>query len=176
MTNVNMIEDKRITPPPRHRDPGFIPLCDEGECMRALCVEAWCVDICMSRFFFLCRRTCLCFGGRNKDSIWSEPLIVPVWNTLSFWTPLLEAATEVEWHRAGSSEGFHLQWPLIQGGPPASTSSWHHSLPYSSVAALPPSGEDTLSAFLASPPQLSNSIQCNYMRNKENGEPGRLCW
>lgn len=75
MTNVNTIEDKRITPPPRHRDPGFIPLCDEGECMRESCVWKRGVRTfaCVT-FLFLCadervgEPVCVSKGGTKTPS------------------------------------------------------------------------------------------------------------
>lgn len=77
MTNVNTIEDKRITPPPCHRDPGFIPLCDEGECIRAPCVwkrGVLCVVWCGVFFGVFCadervvEPVCVSRGGTKTPS------------------------------------------------------------------------------------------------------------
>lgn len=81
MTNANTVEDKRITPP----SPVIVIRAMKGErcvCAR-VCVEA-CADTCTrDAFFFLllffARTSILCaFEGRNKESIWSEPVSVPV--------------------------------------------------------------------------------------------------
>lgn len=158
---------------PCHHDPVFILLCDEEECMHAS-VRA-CVCVCtFACLTFLCRRTCMwacscVFESENKDSIWSEPLNVPVGNTLSFWTPFLKqlGGGVVP---GGEQRGVPFEAATRAGSPQLKPFS-----PLQCSCTTLTRG-DTLSPLLPSPPQLSNSIRCNYMCNKESGDPGRLCW
>lgn len=80
MTNVNTTEDKRLTRPPAIMIL-VLNCCGQGNVWVRSCVCFFCV----SSFFFLHTATfqpCV-FEQRNKESIWSEPLNAPVWDTLA---------------------------------------------------------------------------------------------
>lgn len=99
-----------------------------------------CMYVCVRAFarvtvFVQYRRVlCVCvFERKNKDSIWSEPLNVPVWNSSVILKSLFEAARRWSGARRRAARGSYLRQPLTQGAP-----SWSQSVLYGSVVPLSP--------------------------------------
>lgn len=140
----------------------------KSACIRA-CV---CVRICMCHASCMRVHPCVCLRATNKDSIWSEPLNVPVWNTSVILNSLFEATPR--WSRARRRVARGPIWGVrSRREPPADTilSSAARRITLTKrdlVCDDPP--------LPLSPPWLSNSIRCDYMCNKESEDPSRLCW
>ena len=100
MTNVNTIEDKNITHPPVIMILAFC-CCVATE---AAGLHA-CVRVCTCAFLCTSMFEPRVSEQKNKDSIWSEPQNVPVWNTSTILRSLFDAAQRWSGARLKAARG-----------------------------------------------------------------------
>lgn len=128
MTNVNTIEDKRITPPT------VIMILVLYCCVVRMSA---CTQVCACVYAFVCG-TFLCRQNVCEHVCVSLKATTKPPSGLSQWMcvyethchsePCFWSSSKVEWHQADTSKGAHLERPLMQGAP-----SWNHSLLYSTT-------------------------------------------
>lgn len=170
MTNVNTTEEKRITPPP------VIMILDLYCCVVRKSARM-CVHLHVS-CFCADRRVCVScvFERKNKDSIWCEPLSVPVWNASVILRSLFEAARRWSGTRRRAARG-PIWGSRSCREPPAEailspmTELCHaHQRRHTFIWWM-----TTLLLYLHLY-SVCDSIQYNYMWNKESEDSGRLWW
>lgn len=165
MTNVNTIEDKRITPPTVIMILVLYCCVVRMSARRHVCAYAF---VCGT---FLCRQN-VC---EHVVCHWKQQQSLHlVWATECAYmkhTVILNLVSEAAQRWSGTRRT-PARGPIWSGRsckkPPAETI-------LSSIVPL--TLKQTHAFFcLSSPPQLSDSIRCNYTCNKESKDPGRLCW